>query len=755
MGPWMQRLMAWRFARFGTVGALGTVVNLAVLWAAQEWLLKGIAPEGLRLSLSLALSIAVSTVHNFAWNRAWTWADRRPTDDTPLLQQLGQYALACWFGILLQFILTRALADAMHYMLAATLAIVLASVANYAINDLWTFGRRLLVAPSSRLLLAMQLALVALTAWAYGTGLDGQNIPKNGDELVYAHITRLTAATGQWLPLASGLDNMRNTKPPFVFWQGLASTGFAEHWSLWRLRWPSVAWTLATALLIGVVAARLGHRMGSASMRVSTLPASRFRAATEAGGGQPGSFDLPTGLVAALVWLGFFTTFRYGRPYLTNPPEVFWLSLPMLALLWAAPRGFDSRWAWPLGLGLAVGLGLFAKSFALLAPVGAVLALWWWQQRRWRLGTFLRRDTLRLLTIAVVSLGVFSLWFALDPDPRAIWQEFVVGENLGKMDNRGNPALTFFTGPDSFWEYALAGLSNAGLLAGVVVALGVVAWRERRSLSLDERRLWIWLAVFVVVFALPSQRSARYLLPAMPALALLVALRWRELPPWGARVGHGLGLVVVLLLAWLALGLQEGSAAAASAFEGAGGEIVRPMAWAVFLLAATVALAGLAVSALTRTALLGTVALVHLSIGVFLMPFDGPAGRFPVPVQQAVAGQTVWVPCNFRARFEGHGFLLPGAQPRGWDERVSVSLDDLAARYPLFAWRQPLAAPPPACEGCEVLAQRLDLRSRHRSAEIRAMLGGDAAAQLFTREWLVRAAPRPSHDAHRDDAQCR
>lgn len=742
----LQRLMAWRFARFGTVGALGTGVNLLVLWGAQEWMLRGIQPEGLRLSLSLALSIAVSTVHNFAWNRAWTWADRRPSDGTPLLQQLGQYALACWFGILLQFILTRALADAMHYLLAATLAIVLASVANYAINDLWTFGRRLWVAPSVRLQLALQLALIALTAWAYGIGLDGQNIPKNGDELVYAHITRLTAATGHWLPLASGLDGMRNTKPPLVFWQGLASTGFAEHWSLWRLRWPSLAWTLATALAIGAVAARLGHRAGAGPM-----PA----ASRSDGPSQGPGFDLPTGLVAALVWLGFFTTFRYGRPYLTNPPEVFWLSLPMLALLWAAPRGFDSRLVWPLGLGLAVGIGLLAKSFALLAPVGAVLALWWWQQRGWKLGVFLRRDTLRLLTLGGVALAVFSLWFALDPDPRAIWQEFVVGENLGKMDNRGNPAVTFFTGPDSFWEYALAGLSNAGLLAGVVVALGLLAWRERRSLSLDERRLWIWLAVFVVVFALPSQRSARYLLPAMPALALLVALRWRELPAWGARIGHAVGLAVVLLLAWIALGLQEGAGATPLALSDAGGEVVQPMAWAVFLLAATVALAGLALTSLARTALLGTAALVHLSIGVFLMPFDGPAGRFPPAVQQAVAGQTVWVPCNFRARFEGHGFLLPGTEPRGWDERVPVTLEDLAGRYPLFAWRQKLSDPPPDCEGCERLAQRLDLRSRHSSAEIRAMLGGGAVDQLFTREWLVRASPRPGHAAHRDDAQCR
>lgn len=742
-GPpaWLGRLGRWRFARFGSVGALGTVVNLAVLWLAQEWLLRGIEPESLRLNLSLALSIALSTVHNFIWNRAWTWSDRQGGADAPWLQQLGQYALACWFGILLQFILTRALADGLHYLPAATLAIVLASVANYAINDLWTFGRRLTVQPSARLLLVLQFALVALTAWAYGVGLDGQNIPRNGDELVYAHITRLTAASGQWLPLASELDAMRNTKPPLLFWQGLASTGFGAHWELWRLRWPSLAWTALTALLIGGVAARLGRRPG---------------ASVDPPAGAATGFDLPTGLVAALVWLGFFTTFRYGRPYLTNPPEVFWLSLPLLALLWRAPAGFESRWVMPLGLGLAVGMGLLAKSFALLLPVGAVMALWWLQHRGWRLATFLRRDAAGLLLVAAVSLALFGLWFALDPDPAAIWREFVVGENFGKMDNRGHPAVTFFTGPDSVWEYGLAVLLNAGLLVGVVLALGVRAWRERHRLSLDERRLWIWLAVFFVVFALPSQRSARYLLPAMPALALLVALRWRELPAWGVRVGHLLALAAVLLFAWLALGLQAGAATALGNGSAADTlQTVRPMAWAVFLLAATVALAGLSITALSRTALLATVALTHLSIGVFLMPFDGPAGRYPAAIEKAVAGQTVWVPCNFRARFEGHAFLLPQSEPRGYDERAAPTLASLAERYPLFAWRQRLGEPPPQCEGCERLAQRLDLRSRHRSAELKAMFSGDAAGQLFTREWLIRAAPRDSHQAHRDEAGCR
>ncbi len=736
---WLRRLAAWRFARFGTVGALGTVVNLVVLWLGQEWLLARIEPASLRLSLALAVSIAVSTVHNFFWNRAWTWADRREAqvESEPLLQQFGRYALACWFGILLQFILTRALADSMHYLLAAALAIALASVANYVVNDLWTFGRELRAAPSRRMRLAVMGGLVALTAWAYGYGLDGQHIPRNGDELVYAHITRETASTGHWLPLASTLDGMRNTKPPLLFWQGLASTGFGEHWSLERLRWPSVAWTFATALAIGLVAARLSRR----------------RAGDPAPPGSGGlSLDLPTGLIAALVWLGFFGTFRFGRPYLTTPAEVFWLAVPLLAVLVAADPGRASRRAWPVGLGVAIGIGLLSKSFALLLPVGAVLALWLLQARGWRMVDCLRRDGPGLLVTATVALAVFAGWFALDPDPQAVWREFVVGENLGKVGDRGFPLLTLLVGPDSVWEYGAATLLNTGLLAGVALATLAAAWRARRRLDADEQRLWIWLGVFFVVFALPSQRSARYLLPAMPALAILLALHWRRLPAWGFRLGHGLALVVVGVLTWLALGLQDGAAAAALPIAP-----VRPMAWAVFLLAATVALAGLSVRAVQGTALLAVAAMVHLSIGAFLAPFQGPAGDYPPAAVARAVGATVWVPCNFRARFEAHGFLLPGSTPRGWDERAPDAPRDaeaLATRYPLFAVRQRLSQPPPRCEGCTVLGDRLDLRSRHASGELRALFTGDAVNQLFTREWLVLAAPRPSHAAHAGDAQC-
>ncbi len=138
----LSRALQWRFLKFGTIGASGTVVNLAMLYLGQEWLFRGIVQPKLRLDCSLALAILVATVNNFSWNRHWTWRDRPRSAGHPLLAQFGQYALACWVGIVLQLVLTKALVVYFNYLLANLIAIICASLCNFAVNDLWTFRHR-------------------------------------------------------------------------------------------------------------------------------------------------------------------------------------------------------------------------------------------------------------------------------------------------------------------------------------------------------------------------------------------------------------------------------------------------------------------------------------------------------------------------------------------------------------------------------------------------------------------------------------
>ena len=159
MGQRLFQLIEWlkgfRYIKFGLVGASGTVVNMAILYLAQEHLLAFIAEPRSRLYASLTLAIAVATVNNFTWNRLWTWADRLRENALAgataavvklprslWLGQFGRYTLASWFGIALQYGLTLWLSHTLHYLLANVIAIVIASVSNFLANDHWTFRRR-------------------------------------------------------------------------------------------------------------------------------------------------------------------------------------------------------------------------------------------------------------------------------------------------------------------------------------------------------------------------------------------------------------------------------------------------------------------------------------------------------------------------------------------------------------------------------------------------------------------------------------
>jgi 4-amino-4-deoxy-L-arabinose transferase-like glycosyltransferase len=548
--------------------------------------------------------------------------------------------------------------------------------------------------------LAWHRLVTLLAVGAYFYGLDGQHIPKNGDECPYEHIARLTANSGRLLPLRSELPNMRNTKPPLLFWQGIASTGGGRDWTLWNLRYPSVLYTLLTATTVFLLAWKLSHR-------------------------------LETGFVGGLSFLAFFSTYRFGRPFLTSPAETFWLGLPFFALLYWHPLAFDSRFVFPILSGVAIGLGLLYKSFALAVPAGLGLAWWYLQYRRYRLRTFLARDALKTALAISVSLALFGAWFLLDPDPGAIWKEFVLSENLGKFASPGGYWREFLGGASSIWSLALGYPLNAGLLAIPVVAFFGIAFKRRHELPEAEKLLWIWILSLFITFSLPSQRSSRYLLPAMPALAVLLALNWDRISRRAFALSLLLTAAVVTGIAYLSIRLQ-----------GAAPGGVRPYGWGHWLLlmgTEGVVLVGLGQPRLTRACVNAAILLGFLCFAAFLRPFDGPRGRYDPELQQYLRGKEVAVPYDFIAGDERYRFLLPGADVRGYREGPELTARALLARYRVVAVRLALAdsARP---EGT-LLGQRLDLKGRHDSRELGELLRGRIDEQLFVNELLLEARP--------------
>lgn len=158
IGSLLRRIFSRRFLKFGIVGASGTVINLGVLYLAQEHIFNAAQQPGLKLNLSLALAIFLATINNFFWNRRWTWADRKQHYERPVLVQFGQYMAACWLSIALQAVFTNVLAPHFYYLVANLIAIGLTSVLNFVVNDLWTFGRLKLLRAAAKAAAAPQPA---------------------------------------------------------------------------------------------------------------------------------------------------------------------------------------------------------------------------------------------------------------------------------------------------------------------------------------------------------------------------------------------------------------------------------------------------------------------------------------------------------------------------------------------------------------------------------------------------------------------
>ena len=546
------------------------------------------------------------------------------------------------------------------------------------------------------------LLCVLLALAAYFAALGSDHAATNGDELLYAQMTYATAEAGHWLPLQTMIERHRNTKPPGLFWQGLVSTDWAQNWSLWNLRWPNVLYTLATALLVFLVTRKM-------------------------------SANSSTALLAALIYLAFFGTYRYGRVFLTSAPETFWLFLPFAILLLQPREKTGICWGAALGFGLFVGAALLYKSFALVLPAAVGLAWWTLHQHGYHFGPWLRRETPKIALVSFLALSVFSLWYWLDPQRHLLLQDFVLKENVGKFDTGGNNYLVnLLWGESSIWRNVISYPLNAGLLAPATVAVFVISWLRRRELSAGEKLLWIWIATVFIVFTLPNQRDERYLLPAMPALAVLAALHWREIPRW---------VLGITLLAVAVIALGMGLGAILLTRDAGLGPLYPWFFW--FFIAAVIAfaIAGLGRRSLTHAFAVPAILLLYLCYAAFLIPFDGPRGEFDRVAADFARGKTIAAPINFNAREEIYRFMLPEADLQPYHVN-DYDLARVRAENTTFIVTLPLQdmtvenAP-----DLRIVGQRLQLIDRFNNKETMDIVSGNVSRNLFKKDLLVEVVP--------------
>jgi len=131
--------------------------------------------------------------------------------------------------------------------------------------------------------------------------------------------------------------------------------------------------------------------------------------------------------------------------------------------------------------------------------------------------------------------------------------------------------------------------------------------------------------------------------------------------------------------------------------------------------------------------------LCFLSLSSLLAPFEGSYGRYNSETQRRLAGQTVYMPSNFRSRYERYRFLLPlDTRVIGYaagDSAAAQQFLDSGAYVGVYV-NGPLSKD--TWPGYEVVGQRLDIRTRQNDEEVRQILTKGRFDLLFHHEVILK-----------------
>jgi dolichol-phosphate mannosyltransferase len=145
---WLGRIIPTRFALFATVGAMGVVVQFAMLWLVLSAILGEAFHYGHwtsdRTTFNIANGLASMTAmtFNFTLNNELTYADKRLRGWLPWLRGWAKFGLTCAVGLLASVATTDALKRMEINDVVAVLAgIIVASVWNFALSSKFVWGK--------------------------------------------------------------------------------------------------------------------------------------------------------------------------------------------------------------------------------------------------------------------------------------------------------------------------------------------------------------------------------------------------------------------------------------------------------------------------------------------------------------------------------------------------------------------------------------------------------------------------------------
>jgi 4-amino-4-deoxy-L-arabinose transferase-like glycosyltransferase len=329
------------------------------------------------------------------------------------------------------------------------------------------------------------LWLVGLALLLIATGI-GLRDPWPADEPRFALVARDMAATGNWLVPRIG-GEIYADKPPLFFWLialGIKLTGSLKIAFLL----PSLLSGLACVVLIYDLGRRLWNR--------------------------------ETGLIAGFALLFTAQFVWQARQAQIDATLCFWTTLSLYGLLRHLLLG--PQWRWYVIGWAAAGFGVITKGVGflpllVLIPYAALRAPKW-QPRftapatgKWLLGP--------LAFVLATSVWLAPMLLAANADPAiaAYRDEILFTQTVDRYANAWHHR-------EPFWYFLIDVIPGLWLPLTALLPWIVPRWRESlRSKDLRIALLSAWIVLVVIFFSFSTGKRGVYVLPAVPAFALLCA----------------------------------------------------------------------------------------------------------------------------------------------------------------------------------------------------------------------------------------
>ncbi len=328
-------------------------------------------------------------------------------------------------------------------------------------------------------------------------------------EARYAEVARLMVTTDDWITPQIEPGTPFWAKPPLSIWLTAASfevlgqTEFAA-------RLPALLWVLLTIAL--------------------TYHTGRKTLTTDGA------------LAACTILLTSGVGYVSAGAVMTDASLLFATTLSLVAF-WLAACEQHAVWRYLFFAGL--GLGLLAKGPVAIVLVGLPVLAWsaWHRGFRWFL------QSMPWFSGGLLMLAVAAPWYWLNEHQSpGFLAYYIVGEHWLRFMNSGWQGDLYGNAHaeprGTIWLFAIGGLLPWSLVALYAGAKAVRDWSALRALPPFHAYLLFWMLTPLAFFTFAANILPAYVLPGLPAFALLLAT-WLQNRPGNL---HRLGWVVPLAI---------------------------------------------------------------------------------------------------------------------------------------------------------------------------------------------------------------